>query len=214
MHDDPIDYETIDTLAGEYRVAWYADEYADQPYNDGFALAVDGWEYYGADSRIDIEHGDIPAEVWSVLRTSGRNRDDSWDYELRSGAALVRYLTLKGYMGVTLVDRDYRAEQPSANRRERVYGVAWDVGGSTDQDICRNNVKLDLEEWRAWAEGDVFSWIVTDPAGNDVESVGGYYGFNREREYTLSEARAAAEYDAAQRIEQVNRAGAGIVGLI
>jgi hypothetical protein len=209
--DYEIDREAIDTEAGEYTVTWFADDDAQQPEDEGFILAVDGWECYGSHSRIDIEHGDVPDIVWSVLRTHGKYCQDSWSRELRSGAALVRYLTLKGHKGVTLVNRDYRPTEPSADRFDRVYGVAWAPDDATSP---VEYVKGDLDQWRAWANGDCFGYVVTNPAGQTIESVWGFYDFNREREETLSESVSAAQYDAKARTDQVNTAGAGIVGSI
>ncbi|OMC55392.1 hypothetical protein A5747_13445 [Mycobacterium sp. IS-836] len=214
MHE--LDSQTIDTPAGEYRVTWYHDEDANQPEDEGFNLLVHGWERYGADSRIDIEYGGghLAGEVMSVLLTSGTNREDSWPWELRSGAALVRYLRLKDRKGVTLVDLDYRPVEPSSDRWQRVYGVAWSPDDATDPD---EYVKNRLAEWRAWAEGDCFGWVVTDPTGREIEygSVWGYYGFwDGGREWSLEDAKGEAIADAESRIEQANRVGAGIVGLV
>lgn len=208
-----IDTETIVTDAGKYRVEFIYDESADQPEDEGFVFAMSGRERYASDSRIDIEHGDVPDEVKAVLLTSGPHREDSWDWELHSGAALVRYLTLKGYKGVTLVGRDYRPVEPSTNRRERVYGVAWAPDDASDH---AGYVKSSLKQWAAWAEGDVFGYRVLDPQGREVEdgSCWGYYGFSIEHDYVLSEARSAAEYDAKERVAQANQAGAGFVGVI
>jgi hypothetical protein len=76
-------------------------------------------------------------------------------------------------------------------------------GGYTDGAVA---------EYRAWAEGDVFGWVLTSPNGAKVDSCWGYYGFSRERERTLSEAREAAQAHAREAIEQTNTAGAGFIG--
>ena len=212
MNDEyELDRETIDTDAGQYTVIWYYDDGADQPYDEGFVLAVDGYARYGYDSRIDVKHGDAGDFVWDVLRTHGKYHEDSWDRELCSGAALVRYLTLKGHKGVTLVDRDYYPEEPSTNRRERVYGVAWAPDDATDP---AEYVKIRLQEWRAWAKGECFGWVLQDPTGQEIDSCWGYYDTDGERKYTLSVATDSAKSDAEDRITQANRVGAGIIGLI
>lgn len=211
MHDHSFASQTIETEAGEYQVRWYTDDSAEQPHDEGFTLAVNGSDPYGYSDRIDIEHGDAPPWVWDVLRTSGRHRQDSWEYELRSGAALVRYLTLKGFKGVTLVTGDYYPVEASADRSERVHGVAWAPDDVTDP---TEYVKSALEPWRSWASGDVFGWELTGPGGDNVDGCWGFYGFHREMELTLAEARHAAEYDAAQRTELAGQVGAGFVGII
>ena len=203
-----IDHEDIDTNAGTYRVTWHYDQDADAPYDDGFTLATDG----SADRRIDISHGDIPPEAAAVINTHGRGRDDTWHYDMRSGAALVRYLTIKGYKGATIVDSDYYPVELSTDRFKRVAGIAiapHDVGGSPEA-----YVRLALSEWQAWAEGDTFGYEVTAPDGTVIESVWGFYGFDAGRDYTLSAARDAAECDAEDRIETSNLVGAGIVGIV
>jgi hypothetical protein len=76
--------ERIETPAGTYTVEFHTDHDPRQPEDEGFVLVVDGWEPCGADSRIDIEYGDVPDVVTGALRTSGRHREDSWEWELRS----------------------------------------------------------------------------------------------------------------------------------
>ena len=44
----------------------------------------------------------------------------------------MRYLTLKGCKGVTLVDDQYRPTTASADRQDRIHGVAWAPAGATD----------------------------------------------------------------------------------
>lgn len=222
-----LDKETIDTDAGQYTVTWYHDDSANQPYDFGFTLMKNG----GRD-RIDVstvgEDQGIPSslvsEIESLLKMHSRHGyGDYWDRDYRSGAALVRYLTLKGYKGVTLVSDDYSPEDASTNRLEAVHGIAWapdDVPATLDDNgnYPATYVKIQLTQWRAWAEGDMFGYVVTGPDGEDVEdgAVWGYYGFwdGGEREYTLSQAKNAAEADAAERVQRANLVGAGIVGIV
>jgi hypothetical protein len=194
--------EKIDTPAGEYVVQFIADEYADQPENYGFSMLKIG------DRRcMDVSVGDdIPAGLEGVLRAR-----DMWDWEHRSGAAIVRWLTLMGKKGVTLVTDDYRPDTPTSDRFDRIAGVAWVDDDFTEPEKATS---VCLEAWRAWAEGDVFGYVVTAPDGSDVGSCWGYYGFDRERDYVMSEARAAIAYDVSERQKKANLAGAGIVGLI
>jgi hypothetical protein len=216
MHE--LDNKVIPTPAGDYRVTWYHDEDPGQPYDEGFCLYV-----YGRREYVDIDetHGKMPELVEDAIRTGGHYREDCWDWELRSGAAIMRYMKLKGFKGVTLVDERYQPVEPSANRREHVVGVAWEnseVSGQIDEEAAKRNVAIDLVQWHAWGEGDVFGWVLTDPTGNEVESCWGYYGYwegnYEERDYTLSVAEGEAQADAKRRVKQANQVGAGIVGLI
>ena len=113
--------------------------------------------------------------------------------------------------------------EPSTDRSERVYGVAWAPDDAADWHMPEqafNYTYCALAQWRAWADGDVFGWRLTDPAGDEVESVWGYYGSafdtqpGSERNHTLEEATDAAQADAERRLSQANLAGAGLIGLI
>jgi len=211
-----LDSETIHTPAGDYEIQWLLDYPADQPFSDGFTLLTDG----GRD-RIDILEGDTDSPesqlVQEALDKHAYDGGDIWDWQLRSGAAIVRYLTLKGKKGVTLVSPSYRPEQPSTNRAEQVTGVAWAPDDATDP---AEYTRLQLAQWEAWANGDVFGYQLLDPAGQIVEECWGFYGQywdekpDSERSYTLREATDIALVDAENRARAVNLVGAGIVGII
>jgi len=212
---DILDSETIHTAAGDYEIQWRDDYNPDQPYDSGLTLLTDG----GRD-RIDILEGDTDsAESLAVQEAFDKHAygSDSWDWQLRSGAAIVRYLTLKGKRGVTLVDENYRPERPSTDRRERVTGVAWAPDDATNPD---QYTRLQLAQWQAWQDGNVFGYQLFDPAGRIVDECWGFYGEywdekpDSERTYTLREATEAALLDAENRARAVNLVGAGFVGLI
>ena len=210
-----LDSETIHTAAGDYEINWLLDSTPDQPYDSGLTLLTDG----GRD-RIDILEGDTDSPE-SILVQEAFDKHaypyDSWGWQLRSGAAIVRYLTLKGKRGVTLVDENYRPEQPSTDRRERVTGVSWAPDDATNPD---EYTRLQLAQWEAWANGDVFGWQLFDPAGRIVDECWGFYGQywdekpDSERSYTLREATESALLDAENRARAVNLVGAGFVGII
>jgi hypothetical protein len=123
----------------------------------------------------------------------------------------LRYLSLLG-LRAKLVDEDYRLVDPDDDDRAKGVVIA-------PRDISAEHLEKSfdsfLSTWRAWAEGDVFGWRVLDPSGEEMYAVWGYYGFDRERAYTLSEARDVVEGDVfGWRLEISNIAGAGFVGLI
>jgi hypothetical protein len=214
-----LDSETIHTPAGDYEMRWLLDDAADQPFNDGFTLLKDG----GRD-RIDILEGDT-GSTESLLVQEALDKHAylssswgcSWGWQLRSGAAIVRYLTLKGKRGVTLVSESYRPEQPSTDRQERVTGVAWAPDDAADP---AEYTRLQLAQWEAWAEGDTFGWQLFDPSEAIVDECWGFYGQywdespGSERSHTLREATDIARLDAENRAKAVNLVGAGFVGLI
>ncbi len=184
-----IDTDTIETKAGDYTITWVVDQNADQPYDEGFTLFMPQTR-----DRIEIECGELPANVRNAIASR----------EV-SGAAIVRYLTMLGHRGVTLVDHGYYATDASCDRNETVVGVAFAPDDATDPDQYTIN---SLSQWRAWADGDVFGWILTDSDGNEIESVWGYYGYDDERDYTLSEATYSANHDGA-RLLRWSRVGNG-----
>ena len=198
-----IDTETIETVAGDYTVEWVAEDYAEQPYDYGWTLYVHTERSRGG--SIDVTDAEEKNAVPDIVQAQFGER---YDFEKRSGHAILRYLSLLG-LRARLVDADYRL----VDDIEHADGVVI-----APSDIPPEHVEKSfddfLETWRAWAEGDVFGWRVLDPGGNEIDSVWGYYGYCRERAYTLSEARAAAEYDARERLGKSNLVGAGFIELI
>jgi hypothetical protein len=211
MSDYEIESETVETVAGTYTVRWLYDDSPEQPYDNGFGLAMvrrDRW-------RIDHSVGEHADEVASLVEYHGRGNaynGNIYDHEIRSSAAIARYLRIKhGIVGVLAVDDDYNGSQPSADRGETFVGLAWAPSDATDPD---EYTRIVLSQWKAWANGDVFGWVAEDPSGEQVGSCWGYFDFDAEREYTLSEAKSAIDADVAERIDRANRAGAGVVDLI
>lgn len=209
MHE--LDSQTIDTQAGEYRVTWYADEFAEAPYDHGFHFAYDGQR-----DVIDVATDDMASEALAYLQdqVAGWNRASGVPYFKYSPAGIARYLRLKyGAKGVRIVWDGYHTSDATSTERDRIRGVAWAPDDATDPDKYTESA---VGEYRAWAEGDCFGYTVTDPSGAEIGSCWGYYGFweGGEREYTLSVAIDEANADAAERVAQANLVGAGIVGLV
>lgn len=208
------DTETIETVAGDYTLTFHADDCVEKPYDNGFVLIVDGWDHYASYDRIDIEEDAenlSPGWVMGTLRASRYGYRNEADTDARSGAAIVRYLSLLGHHGVTVIDADYDPIDASSDRSERVHGIAWAPPDATDPE---KYVTVCLAQWRAWATGEAFFYTLTSPSHDEIECVGGYYDIPGEREYVLSEATATAQRDAADRIAAANLAGAGFIGLI
>ena len=163
-----LDTETINTAAGSYVLDWIQDDNADAPYDEGFTLLKNG-SAWGPYSRINIQEGDTDSPVAATILQALSNHAHGWDQI--SGAAIVRYLRLAGKRGVTLVDHEYSPVEPSTDRSERVYGVAWAPDDAADWHMPEQAFHYTycaLAQWRAWADGDVFGWRLTDPAGDEV----------------------------------------------
>lgn len=213
-----LDTQTISTDAGDYRIEFALDECPDQPYDEGFSLyAITGRRY----SPFTVDHisetdsdADVQVNIVSAIEAHAYDR---WDWQSRSGAAILRYLKLTGHHGATLVDDNYRPVDPSTDRFDRVYGVAWAPADATDP---AQYVKIALAQWESWADGDAFGWNLFDPEGNEIDTCWGYYGYHHsllgdgERAYIIEQATEAARDDAANRVTAANLVGAGIVGII
>lgn len=214
-----LDSQIISTDAGDYTVRFVLDECADQPYDEGFSLyAITGRRY----STFTVDHisevdsdADVQVNIVSAIETHAR-RDDRWGWQFRSGAAILRYLKLTGHHGATLVDDQYRTIDPSTDRFDRVYGVAWAPADAGDP---AHYTRLALAQWESWADGDVFGWQLFDPEGNKIDACWGYYGYNHpllgkeERDYIMEQVVDAARGDAADRVVSANLVGAGFVGI-
>jgi len=209
--NDILDTHKITTDAGVYTVKFILDEDQHQPEDEGFVFMMHGYPDY-----VDISEGDVDPIVEVALYNHGKGSGDAWDWAYRSGAAIVRYLRLKGYCGVTLVDRDYRPVEATSDRNTRVYGVAWapeDVPAA----MAHTYVKHRLQEWAAWAIGDCFYYEIKDPNDVVIDEDGHYtfYGFiDLRNELMETEIKPTIYADAADRINSANRIGAGFVGLI
>lgn len=220
MTDHVIDTETVDTDAGEYVVSFVYDEGADPPYNEGLGFAFDG----GRDC-IDVANGEHADEVLSLVRYHRKMNaynGNIYDTEIRSSAAIARYLRLiYGFKGVRIIDSGYGTDKPSSDRGADFAGIAWapdDVPEKYDgnDDYPSTYTDLGIAEYRAWAEGDCFGYVVTGPDGAELDdgALWGFYGFDESREYALSQARDVIDSDAVDRVKNANVVGAGIVGLI
>jgi len=210
----------VETSAGTYAVHWFWDDAMphDQPYDHACGLLKKG-----GPRTIDIREG-LPDRgdavdaarytalhsVWSALAC---RRHPAWDpTDAVSGAALVRYLTLKGFAGVTVIDDDFHAVAASADRDEHVHGVAWVSADFADP---ASAVEHWLADWRAWRDGDIFGWIAYGPNGDEIESSWGYYRFaSSEQQYTFECAESIILAHAEEQVEKANLVGAGIVGPI
>ncbi len=203
-----IETTTVATSAGNYTIEFLVDEDAEQPEDEGLVI------YLAGDHRRNLfTYGRLDDELaQTAIAYRNHKRDEAWREDARSGAAIVRYLRLKGHKGVTLIDRSFRPVDADADRDERVYGVAI---APSDATAPERYVRDSLAMWHAWNEGDVFGFRVLDPQGREVEgSIWGYYGFYESRPFALEDAEGVIGLDAAERVAEANRAGAGFVGVI
>lgn len=67
-----------------------------------------------------------------------------------------------------------------------------------------------MSDYRTWAAGEVCGYVVKAPNGDDIESVWGFY----DDDDALEQAKTVAEYDALDRLDSANLAGAGFIGIV
>lgn len=208
-----FDTETVETVVGTYTVQFIADDSPEQPYDEGFGLIRPNSREYIAIDQGTLPGDNGPGKVYRIptprsLVTSALGvSDDRWDWQERSPRAIVRYLSLLGVKGAHVISDRFTPDYlPSADRFETVDGIAWAPDDVPDES-AGDYVQSVLAQWHAWAEGDVFGYNVVGPDGDDVDdgNVWGYYGYSREREYVMSEARDAINADVAKRVAIADR---------
>lgn len=205
-----IDTESVDTLSGTYRIDWHSDEYSERPYNEGLGFAYDGRPF----DRVDVSDGKHSDEILSAIRAnlSGWRRNGCPTYRI-SSLAFARYLSIKyGINGVRIVDSDYYTTEPTIER-DSIAGIAW---APDDVPVDRASAYVDasIAEYRAWANGECYGYIVTDPAGDDLQSCWGYYGSPNDSDYPRSDILDSIRADAATRGKKSALVGAGFIGII
>ncbi len=181
-----MSYKDILKTEGRYRVKLIADEYANEPYDDSASPLM----------RIEPYTNRV---TWAD-RGSGRPHDDD-DYNI---ACAIERWGGPGSPLWTNVEKYLRAFYGVTEIETWHSGSHWYV--TYDSQSWRDYTRApegscSMTEYRAWCEGDVWSYTVeknvtwtTDEPGFDdratwetVESCGGYYGYN----YALGEALMA-----------------------
>jgi hypothetical protein len=173
--------ETTDNL----RVVLVADEYADEPYDDGQSPLL----------QLDIRYSGNRAEHKMVGARPTDNDARIEEAACRWGSDLDKLEKyLRAYYGATQVETWHS-------------GSYWYITYDTTEwreytGAPVNSVSMD--EWRAWCEGDVWGWTIQkhvtwhtdDPdydedrnSWEDVESCWGYYGHDYAESEALSELR-------------------------
>jgi hypothetical protein len=181
--------EVLETR-GNYRVRLVPDEDAEEPYNCGQSPLI----------RISHRSGYPHAEhVMADERPTGHDKRIEYAFtRWYSGdeATLRKYL--RAFHGMTRWE-EYRSQDYTYVTYDTAEWRAY-TGFSADSPMPDNAVNLD--EYRAWCEGDVYGWIVEkqvnwtdDDADNHTQtweeeaSRWGYYGY----EYAEESAREALD---------------------
>jgi len=214
----PYRTDKIDTPTGEYTIELHYDDGPEQPYDEGFGLAL-----VGDRRHCDLNTGEHSDEILSLIRYHSRENaynGNIYDSEIRSAAAIARYLRVKyGLKGIREIDHDFHVSEPSSDRGEAIHGLAWAPDDATDPYKYTDNA---IKEWRAWANGEVYGFIVSGPDDEHVDSCWGFYG---DEEYMLEIAHDGINTDVETRLETAeritqerliaaNHVGAGFIGII
>ncbi len=216
----PFDKIAVETTAGTYEIALHYDIDAQVPdYTD------DGGLVYLGDARtISAALGDAAHDVAALLRNHNATNDSLYEHQYRSAAAIARYLGLTlgltGILEVTRCADRYCTTSPSTDRYEGTEGLAWAPRDATEP---HNYTRATVATYSAWANSEVYGYIVTGPDGREIGSCWDFYAdpdepitsqAPRGLAYMVSQARDEIDHDAAERIKQANTAGAGIIALI
>ena len=182
--------DTLETSEdGRYRVQLIADEYADEPYDDGQSPLM----------RLDYRRG------WRAehVMATGRPLDD--DARIEEAAArwgsdfgmLEKYL--RAYYGATEVETWHSGSYWYVTYDTAAWRAAM---GWTPEDVLPRPL-VSMSEYRAWCEGDVWgyavernvTWQRTDEPGETMQtwetedSFFGFYGYEYARESALAAFR-------------------------
>lgn len=208
---EPIETETVPTPAGDYRIEYHYDESAEPPYNEGLGFVFDG-------GRDRIETGRDAGIVRAIIDDVNSRlswRPDGVPVYPISTAALARYLRIRfGFIGIRIVGHGYYTTAPDSRDHDRIHGIAWAPDDALGPNGPDGYTDVAIAEYRAWANGDVFGYVVIDPSGDTIDSCWGFYGFEATRSYVHDEALSSISSDAAARGKKCALAGAGFVGII
>lgn len=183
--------------------------------------AFESFEHAGMTCELHPDYEPMSPADWDTLGTLAgfehvrRNWSTFGDdlfraeeaYDRRESADMLRrYLRWQGIAAVPCYFADYGAsgariyESDSPNcyiytTREQCekLGTRWED--------AEQQLRAELDEWNAYFGGAVVGFVVKDAAGDVVSSCWGFYPDSEGDglEYVRSEARAAAEYEAAER---------------
>jgi hypothetical protein len=194
------DYEEIlaTTDDGRFRVKLVPDEYPPEPYDDGQSplLRIDSYYHGGITSAEHVMATGRPLDddqhvEYAVRHWDATPADRDWRY-------VEKYL--RAYFGVTKIETWHSGSY---------WYVTYDPKRWRDHTGAPEG-SVDMSEYRAWCEGDVWGWVVekrvtwtTDEPDLDdrdswehVDSRWGYYGSDGANgEYLRESAIEAMKYE-------------------
>lgn len=218
--------EMILTGRGYYGARIHQDGYPDNPAELMFDLLGSDFSEFNTEGHANArahQNYNRHGHMYTALQafTGGYRRRD-WNMVYPSGAAVVRFLRIKGYPSA-LLDSAGEILTPTAEMGEYgwhtgnydndrgIYGMLIDTSRyhANDADGARGMFESYVEANRAYQEGDVWEVDVIDPDGDTIETAQGYYGYHAGgREEMIEYAAAVAHGDAERRGKQEAAAAA------
>jgi hypothetical protein len=208
-----IDTESVTGELDIYKVTWWTDEPADNPFDD--YDRVTSVVLRPRDHRyLDHSYGPMAEEVSRII-TEGRH----------SEASVLRWLALRGCRGIhtlyhTGADGRITAEPPfrpdTAMYGGSLHGVAFiapdRLSEVTDPDHA---VRCEVQELSYWFQGDVYGYSIARRSGEVISTRGGYFGWSDTKDSILRDDVLDEIRDRENRlIEQVQLVAAGFIGII
>lgn len=181
-------HEPIDTFthAGR-RVEIYQDIDPESPasWDNAGTLVIEGdWGTFADESRAP------------------ENRTcDGWETEIRLRRIFAHELVIPvrfsdyGSSGATL----YECDPDDANGIIYCTPEEIDAEWSSSRDDAERYLLGRIEETNQYLQGDVYGFVISDEAGNHLDSCWGFYGYD----YAVSEAKGAAEANPAPTPDQL-----------
>jgi hypothetical protein len=126
---------------------------------------------------------------------------DSWDemanyIEKEKGAVVILPVYLYDHSGLRMSTGDFH-DRWDSGQVGYIYVTKEDIvrkyGKDTpeNREKARNVLKREIETYDQYLTGDVWGYKVTDPKGEELDSVWGYYG----QESAIDEAKSVVNYD-------------------
>jgi hypothetical protein len=193
--------EKVDTPAGVYKINLYQDiEPALHPLEDDSEVFAALVEYSGYGGRWDraTDTLDSAGASGEALRKILAEHDEPEEVGRRykKWAAIAGSPWVLAMAGRSTVNREY-------------YRLAL-LANSDELPQVNQAMQHAMDDYHTYANGEICGFVVLAPSGEQVESVWGFYSDDD----AISEASEYVKLDAAERVQQANLVGAGIVGLV
>lgn len=167
-------------------------DYADDPRNwDNLSTFVFSARSYSLANELDIDYSDFnsmdEAEAYirknfNILEVLPVSAYIHGGISLSIGSPTCRWDS--GYIGFIVIEKQNVRESFNIKRITQKH-----------KDRAIEIAKAELETYNQYLEGQVYSYIVYDDKGENIDSCGGYYGYDHEESGLLDEAKGIVDYE-------------------